>query len=245
MKKEFSGIFSALVTPFTKDGKVNVEQLRKIIKFEIEKLKLDGLYICGSTGEAFLLGYEERSLIMKTVSEVKKELNSNIKLIGQVGSLDVFEMKKLILDAKEFGYDGISAVTPFYYGYKFEDLKKYYEFATSITDLPLFIYYLPALTSINISLDNFIELLKIKNVAGAKYSSPDLFLLEQLITKNPDKIFLFGVDEFLMAATTLGIDGAIGSTYNLLGLDAKKIFKLTQENKIEEARKLTAEYNKI
>ena len=49
-----------------------------------------------------------------------------------------------------------------------------------------------------------------ENVAGAKYSSPDLFMLERLIAKCPDKTFLFGVDEFLMAVTTLGIDWAIG-----------------------------------
>lgn len=243
MEKKFKGIYSALVTPFDKEGKINTKQLEKFVEFEITKIKVDGLYICGSTAEAFLLDYEERSHIMKVVADVKKKLNSNISLIAQVGGLNVFDMEKLIKDAKKFGYDGISAVTPFYYGYKFEDIKKYYEFATSISDLPLLIYYLPALTAINISFDNFIQLLEMKNVVGAKYSSPDLFMLERLISAKPDKVFLFGVDEFLMAATTLGIDGGIGSTYNLMGHMAKDIFKLTKENKIEEARKLTTKYN--
>lgn len=243
MKKKFKGIFPALVTPFNSDGTINIQQLEKIVEYEILNLKVDGLYVCGSTGEAFLLDYEERSLVMKVVSDIRKKLNSKITLIAQVGSLNIFEMKKLILDAVKYGYDCISAVTPFYYGFKFEDIKKYYEFATSISELPMLIYYLPALTSININLNNFIELLEMKNVIGAKYSSPDLFMLERLISKKPNKVFLFGVDEFLMAATTLGIDGGIGSTYNLMGDKAKEIFKLTNENKIEKARELTIEYN--
>ena len=246
MEKKFKGIFSALVTPFDKDGKINVEQLEKIVEFEVEKLKIDGLYVCGSTGEAFLLDYQERSLIMKVVANVvKNKLRANTKLVAQVGGLNIFDIEKLAKDAKDFGYDGISAVTPFYYGFKFDDIKKYYEIVTSFTDLPLLIYYLPALTAVNINLDNFVELLKIKNVVGAKYSSPDLFMLERLISKCPDKTFLFGVDEFLMAATTLGIDGAIGSTYNLLGHASKKIFNLTQNNQIEQAKDLTSKYNKI
>lgn len=243
MEKKFKGIFSALVTPFNSDGTINVSQLEKITEYEIAKLKVDGLYVCGSTGEAFLLDYQERSLVMKVVADVKKRLNSNVSLIAQVGGLNVYDMEKLIHDAERYGYDGLSAVTPFYYGFKFDDVKKYYEFATSISDLPMLIYYLPALTAININFDNFIELLEMKNVAGAKYSSPDLFMLERLISKKPDKVFLFGVDEFLMAATTLGIDGAIGSTYNLLGNKAKAIFELTKQNRISEARKLTTEYN--
>lgn len=244
MKKEFKGIFSALVTPFNSEGKIDIEKLKKFIKFEVEKLNIDGLYICGSTAEAFLLDKNERSQIMQVVAEyVRKDLKSKIPLIAQVGSLNIFDMKNLAKEAKKFGYDAISAVTPFYYGYKFEDLENYYKTVANETDLPLFIYYLPALTAINLTNENFNKLLKIKNVVGAKYSSPDLFLLERLIQQNPNKFFLYGVDEFLMAATTLGIHGAIGSTYNLLGKRAKTIFELTQKNKISEARKLTHEYN--
>lgn len=244
MNKLFKGIYSALITPFDKDGVIDFKQLEKIIEFEVNEVGVDGLYICGSTGEAFLLGYEEKREILKMVSYiVKNKLNSKVKIIAQIGGLNFMEIEKLSKDVKEFGYDGISAVTPYYYGYKFVDIKRYYEYVTSVCDLPLLIYYLPALTAINISFDNFNELLNLKNVAGVKYSSPDLFMLERLISRNPDKTFLFGVDEFLMAATTLGIDGGIGSTYNLMGKDAKRIFELTKGNKIQEAKELTSKYN--
>lgn len=110
-------------------------------------------------------------------------------------------------------------------------------------DLPFLIYYLPSLTNLNIKFEDFNQLFQIKNVVGVKYSHTDLYILERLINKNPDKVFLFGVDELLMSATVLGIDGAIGSTYNLYGTQAQKIFQLTKENKLTEARELTKEYN--
>lgn len=244
MEKKIKGIFPALVTPFTKDGIIDTNQLEKIVEFEVTKLDIDGLYVCGSTGEAFLLDFNERKLILETVSKVvKNKLKSNIKLIAQVGGLNVFEMIKLAKIAEECGYDAISAVTPFYYGFKFDDIKNYYQFLIDNSNLPIIIYYLPALTSINISMNDFIELLGMKNVIGVKYSSPDLFMLERLIQAKPDSTFLFGVDEFLMSASTLGIDGAIGSTFNIMGHLAKKIFLSTKSSNVFEAKNLTQKYN--
>lgn len=244
MDKKIKGIIPALVTPFTKDGKVDVNQLEKIIEFEVTKLGIDGLYICGSTAEAFLLDFEEKKLILETTAKVvKQKLKSDIKLIAQVGGLNVYEMIKLAKIAEECNYDAISAVTPYYYGFKFEDIKNYYQFLIDNSNLPIIIYYLPALTAINISMKDFIELLSMKNVIGVKYSSPDLFMLERLINEKPDSTFLFGVDEFLMAATTLGIDGAIGSTFNIMGHAAKKIFVASKSSNVFDARIYTKKYN--
>ena len=244
-KTTFKGIISALVTPFTKEGKVDVAALKKITEFEITEVGVDGLYICGSTGEAFLMDYEERRLVFETVAAVraKSKKEKSVTLIAHIGGLNCFEIAKLAKDVKGFGYDGISAVTPYYYPYTFAAVKGYYEYVAQHAQLPLFIYYLPALTSVNVNVDNFQELLDIKGVVGVKFSSPDLFLLETLISRNKQKVFLFGVDEHLMAATTLGIDGAIGSTYNLLGKMAKEIFALTKKDEIAKARALTKKYN--
>lgn len=244
MEKKIKGIIPALVTPFDQNGKIDINQLEKIIEFQVTQLDIDGLYVCGSTGEAFLLDYDERKLILETTYKVVKEkLKSDIKLIAQVGGLNVYEMIKLAKVAEDCKYDAISAVTPYYYGFKFDDIKNYYQFLIDNSNLPIIIYYLPALTAINISMNDFVELLNMKNVIGVKYSSPDLFMLERLINIKPDSTFLFGVDEFLMAATTLGIDGAIGSTFNIMGHMAKKIFVSSKTSNIFDAKIYTQKYN--
>lgn len=244
MEKKIKGIIPALVTPFDQNGKIDINQLEKIIEFQVTQLDIDGLYVCGSTGEAFLLDYDERKLILETTYKVVKEkLKSDIKLIAQVGGLNVYEMIKLAKIAEDCKYDAISAVTPYYYGFKFDDIKNYYQFLIDNSNLPIIIYYLPALTAINISMNDFVELLNMKNVIGVKYSSPDLFMLERLINIKPDSTFLFGVDEFLMAATTLGIDGAIGSTFNIMGHMAKKIFVSSKTSNIFDAKIYTQKYN--
>ena len=64
--EKYNGIFTALLTPFNKDGGINEEELIKLIKFNLD-MGVRGFYVCGSTGESFLLSNEERMKIMEIV----------------------------------------------------------------------------------------------------------------------------------------------------------------------------------
>lgn len=68
MNAEYHGIYAALVTPYTSEGKVDYKELQKLVNYLIEK-GLDGFYVNGSTAEAFLLSEEERNNIIKAVVE--------------------------------------------------------------------------------------------------------------------------------------------------------------------------------
>ena len=109
---DMRGIFSALLVSYNEDRSINEKGIREIVRHNIDNMKVDGLYVGGSTGENFMISTEEKKRIFEIA---KDEAKDEIKLIAQVGSINVYESVELAKFATELGYDAISAVTPFYY----------------------------------------------------------------------------------------------------------------------------------
>ena len=236
MKKEdLKGIFSALLTSFDEDGNINEDGVRQIVRHNIDKMKVDGLYVGGSTGENFLISTEEKKKIFKIA---KDEAKNDIKLIAQVGSLNIHESIELAKYVTELGYDAISAVTPFYYKFSFEEIKDYYNTIINSVDNYLIIYSIPFLTGVNISVEQFGELFQNEKIIGVKFTAADFYLLERLRKAYPNHLIYAGFDEMMLPATVLNVDGAIGSTFNVNGVRARQIFELAQQGKIDEAFKI-------
>ena len=232
---DMRGIFSALLVSYNEDGSINEKGVRQIIRHNIDNMKVDGLYVGGSTGENFMLSTEEKKQIFEIA---KDEAKNEIKLIAQVGSINVYESVELAKFATELGYDAISAVTPFYYKFSFNEIKDYYNTIINSVDNRLIIYSIPFLTGVDMSVEQFGELFENEKIIGVKFTAADFYLLERLRKAYPNHLIYAGFDEMMLPATVLGVDGAIGSTFNVNGIRARQIFDLAKEGKIEEAREI-------
>ncbi|GGJ98876.1 N-acetylneuraminate lyase [Lentibacillus kapialis] len=228
-----NGLYTALMCSFDEKGNVNEKGLREIVRHNIDVQQVDGLYVNGSTGENFLISKEQKKQIFDVVNN---EAGNDVKLIAQVGALDLDEAVELATYATDLGYNAISAVTPFYYKFDFEEIKDYYNTILDSVDNDLIIYSIPALTGVNMNLEQFGELFKNEKVIGVKFTAPDFFLLERIRHAYPNKLIFSGFDEMLLSASVLNVDGAIGSTFNVNGRRAKQIYELAQKGQIDEAR---------
>ena len=226
------GIYSALLVSFDKEGNINEKGLREIIRHNIDKCKVDGLYVGGSTGENFMLSTDEKKKIFDIAID---EAKGKVKLIAQVGSVNLKEAVELAKYVTDLGYNAISAVTPFYYKFDFEEIKNYYETIVNSVDNKLIIYSIPFLTGVNMSLEQFAELFKNEKIIGVKFTAADFYLLERIRKAFKDKLIFAGFDEMLLPAAVLGIDGAIGSTFNINGIRARKILESAQNGDIKTA----------
>ncbi|REB05561.1 N-acetylneuraminate lyase [Sporosarcina sp. BI001-red] len=229
------GIFTALMCAFDEQGNIHEKGLRQLVRHNIDVSKVDGLYVNGSTGENFLISTENKKRIFEIV---KDEAGDQVKLIAQVGALNIDEAVELAKFATDLGYDSLSAVTPFYYKFDFEEIKDYYNTIINSVDNTMIIYSIPALTGVNMSLEQFGELFENEKIIGVKFTAPDFYLLERLRHAYPEKLIYSGFDEMLLSAAVLNVDGAIGSTFNVNGARARSIFELAQEGKITEAREI-------
>lgn len=220
--KNFKGIYPALLTPFNKDGKVNVEELKKLIEMNVKK-GVAGFYVNGSTAEAFLLTEEERMLVYKTV---KENCPDNIVLIAHIGDISTEKALKYGRYAEELGYDAVSSIAPFYYKFSVKEIKKYYSDIANEIKLPLILYNFPAFSGVELSFDDISELLQHENIVGVKHTSSDYFKLQMMKAKFPDKYFFNGYDEMCACGLISGADGAIGSTFNFM---AEKFVQMQKE----------------
>lgn len=233
-------IYSALVVPYDENGNVYEKGLREVVRYNIEQNKVDGLYVGGSSGENFLISTAEKKQIFDIVYD---ENQNKVDLIAQIGSINLMEAKELAKYVAEKGYKTISAVTPFYYNFDFSEIKHYYFEILKDVEVDMIIYSIPALTGVNLSIGEFEELFQNPKIKGIKFTANDFYLLERVKKQFPDKLIYFGIDEMLLSATSLGVDGAIGSTYNLNAPKAREIMKAVKQGELEKARALQHETN--
>ncbi len=117
MATNLRGVMAALLTPFDQQQALDKASLRRLVQFNIQQ-GIDGLYVGGSTGEAFVQSLSEREQVLEIVAE---EAKGQIKLIAHVGCVSTAESQQLAASAKRYGFDAVSAVTPFYYPFSFEE----------------------------------------------------------------------------------------------------------------------------
>jgi len=185
------GICPALVTPLTSEGGVNVKAAERLIESLIAA-GVGGLYVCGGTGEWLLLSPTVRRQMAEVAIGAVAE---RVPVVVHIGAATTEQAVELARHARASGADAISAVPPFYYGYPFTATVEYYRAIAMASGLPLYIYHIPGAT-------------------GAALT-PDLSRL--LAMRDPDHVnVVSGPDELFLPCFALGVEGAIGTTYNFM-----------------------------
>lgn len=237
--KNLQGIYTALLTPFTKDGKINEKELTRLVKHNLN-LGADGFYVCGSTAEALMLSVDERKYIMDVVDSAE-----NARLIAHVGSVSERDAHELAAYAKELNYDLISSVAPFYYKFSFSEIKDYYIRLAKSSGMKMLVYHIPAFSGVGMGQKELSTFLSDERFAGIKFTSNDFFTLERCKALYPDKLVFNGYDEMLLSGLSMGADGGIGSTYNFMADKFVLIRNLFSEGKMDEAKSVQNEANRI
>ena len=230
-----TGAYSALYTPFRKDGSLNEEMIEKVIGYGLSR-GLKGFYLTGSTGEGFLLSKEERK---RVYSRAVKAAKGRAKLIAHVGCLATDDAVELARYAAKVGIDWVSSVAPVYFGQNFEAAYDHYRRISSATDLPFMIYSLGA----DIVPDRDAKFFDLKNVKGMKYTNYKYWTVQALRNRlSKEAIFFAGADEQVLPGLATGIfAGCIGTSQNVIPAHFARICALAEENNFAEASALQAE----
>lgn len=238
--KPLSGFHAALPTPFADGGaRLDEPALGELVEHVLAS-GADGLYVGGSTAEAFLMDAAERRRVLEVCAEAAA---GRTVLIAHVGDIDPRLSGALIDTAVRAGFDAVSAVPPFYYGFSFEEIRAHYERLASASDLPFLVYHFPTLSGVRFDTEQLVTLLALPNVVGVKNTCGDHHALERLRAAVPEKTLLNGFDETLLSGLALGADGGIGSTYNVQMRRVQALAAALARGAMDEARRLQAEMN--
>ncbi|MCJ7718623.1 dihydrodipicolinate synthase family protein, partial [Candidatus Bathyarchaeota archaeon] len=165
------GIFPALVTPFTDDGKtVDEERLRILVNHCIE-LGVHGVVPCGTTGEFVNLTKEEKKQVLKVVVD---EVNGKVPVIAGTGASGTSEALEMTKYAKDIGATAALIVTPYYLKPADRGIYEHYSTIATEVDLPIILYNIPQCTGLPLPWQMVEDLAQIPNIVGVKDSSGQL-----------------------------------------------------------------------
>ena len=238
----FTGVWPALLTPLTERDHIDVTAARRLVD-HLVRCGIGGLYVCGGTGEGVLLPVTERKRMAETVIE---QVNGRVPVMVHVGATATADAVDLARHAELMNADAVAAVPPFYYNVGYRAVREHYELIAGASSLPLYLYYIPGATGVRLSAEQMWELCQIPNVQGFKYTAFDMDLLEQILSLGQGTLNVFsGPDQLFAPMLTVGVDGAIGTTYNLLPRQFCRIYEAFCGGDVAEARRLQSQANRV
>ena len=234
-------MFPALITPFKATGDINEAALRAHVSWLCDK-KIKGLYVCGSTGESFLMSLEERK---KALEIVVDQVAGKKTIIAHIGAIHTGHAIELASHAENIGVDAVSAVPPFYFEFTKAEILQHYQDIVGAVGVPMIVYNFPGNTGVSFTMEDFDNLLGHPKIIGVKHTFMDLYQLERIKSHHKDAVILFGKDEAYLGGYAMGADGVIGSTYNLFPEQFLQAHDLFQQGKHGEALAMQSRINQV
>ncbi|NRB48392.1 MAG: dihydrodipicolinate synthase family protein [Saprospiraceae bacterium] len=236
--KKLTGLIAAPFTPFNSAGELALDQIDQLAAL-YEKNGVQGAFICGTTGEGASLSTQEKKQVMKRWGEVKGKVTS----IFMVGGTSMTEMQELAALAVSEKMDGIAILCPYFLKPKdVEELVKYCALiASKAPSLPFYYYHIPAITDGYFSMLKFLELadMSIPNLAGIKYTHANIMEYHACRRFKDGKYsILWGTDEALLSGLVIGVEGAVGSTYNYAAPLYNELISAFRSGDLEKAERL-------
>jgi len=237
-QKHIKGLFAAPFTPLNSDGTLNLSMIPTLVEDLIAD-GLSGAFICGSNGEGPNMTTQER---MAVAGAFVKAANKRIQIWVHVGHSSIAESKILMQHAYHIGADAASSVAAFYFKpSSVENLVDCMaQIAASCPEMPFYYYHIPMLTGVGMDMLRFLELaeIQIPNLQGIKYTANTIWEYQACLNHFGDRFnILYGFDEMLLPALSVGATAAIGSTYNFAAPLYLSVIEDFRNSRLEAAQK--------
>lgn len=209
----FKGSGVAIVTPFDEQLKPDLNQLRKLIDFQIDNGS-DCIVICGTTGEASTLTDEEQLEVIRVAVE---HTNKRIPVIAGTGSNDTQHGIELSKKAADLGVDGLLQVTPYYNKTTQKGLVEHFTAIANAVDVPIILYNVPSRTGMNITPETAAKLSEVDNIVGIKLASSNIVQMVRTAHLCRGRLdFYSGNDDQVTPIMSLGGVGVISAAANII-----------------------------
>lgn len=237
-KPLFLGAATALITPMTENG-VDLEKLDSLINWQIES-GIDGLVICGSTGEKATLNDEEHVAVLRHAVNAAK---GRVPIIAGTGSNDTAHAVWLTKEACDLGCDGVLVSTPYYNKSTQKGLVKMFNVIADASTKPVIVYNVPSRTGIGIAPQTYKEIVKHPMIGGIKEASGDISLVADTLQLIGDEVPMYsGNDNQIVPLMSLGGKGVISVLSNAMPKEVHELCKIALEGDFKKAAELQLKY---
>lgn len=221
--KRIEGVYTALVTPFDAEGRLDEEGLRNNIRFQIAS-GVDGIVPLGSTGEAPTLSLQEKERVIQISIE---EAKGKVLVMVGTGSYSTQQTIENMRLAENLGADMALVVSPYYNKPTQEGLYRHFKAVAESSSLPLIIYNVQGRTGQNVAIETLKRLADIPKIAGVKEASGNISqigeVIEIIARHRADFSVLSGDDNLTLPLMAMGGHGIISVVSNLIPKEIKKM----------------------
>ncbi|NQE05348.1 4-hydroxy-tetrahydrodipicolinate synthase [ANME-1 cluster archaeon GoMg1] len=234
---KIEGVYPALITPFTADGGVDKEGLRRLVEYVVEG-GVAGIVPCGTTGESATLSHKEHEEVIDVVVDCSK-----VPVIAGTGSNNTTEAVEFTKHAADAGADACLLITPYYNKPNVKGLKEHFKRIGDSVEIPLILYNIPSRTGQNVSAGTMVELAsEITNIKGVKEASGDLKQVGAIIRSAAEQGLDFTVvagDDFLtLPIMSLGGKGVISVAANVAPREMSEMVAAMLKEEVEKAKEI-------
>ena len=222
----FTGSAAAIVTPF-KSGGVDLDALGVLLDFQLEN-GTDAIVVCGTTGEASTMTYEERA---ETIAFCVRHVGGRVPVIAGTGSNSTENAVTLSREAERRGADGLLVVTPYYNKASQAGLLRHYQTIAASVSLPIILYNVPSRTGVSIAPETYSALAELSNINGVKEASGNLGNIQRTLALCPGGFYIWsGNDDETVPICALGGKGVISVAANILPAEMRRLTQLCLKN---------------
>jgi 4-hydroxy-tetrahydrodipicolinate synthase len=234
MRRLFTGVGTALVTPFRRDGSLDEAAVKRLVRRQVDS----GVHFvspCGTTGEAPTLTHREK---LRVVELVVEEVGGRVPVLAGAGGYDTREVVELARDMERVGADGLLSVTPYYNKPTPEGMYQHFKAIAESVRLPIVLYNVPTRTSINLDVKTTARLSEIPNIVGVK-APGDVAQLSEIIAATRDEFLVLSGDDVVTVATmAIGGVGVVSVASNEAPAEMAQVVELCEKGDYAAARKL-------
>ncbi|MFW6362507.1 MAG: 4-hydroxy-tetrahydrodipicolinate synthase [Spirochaeta sp.] len=229
------GLYTALVTPFLPDGRIDSESLRRLVEFQIAN-GVDGLVPVGSTGESPTVSHTEN---IEVIEQVIHYAAGKVPVIAGTGSNSTAEAVRMTKQAAEIGAAASLQVAPYYNRPTQEGLYRHFCTIADETRLPVIIYNIPGRTACNITPETVLRMTSNSNIIGIKEAAGSIPQAMDIIRERPKGFSVIaGDDNLTLPMIQIGGDGVISVAANLIPGHMQQLVTAALQDRTETARTL-------
>jgi 4-hydroxy-tetrahydrodipicolinate synthase len=237
MRIPFTGVGTALVTPFTRSGALDEAAVRRLGRRQIDA-GVHFLCPCGTTGENPTLGGAERLRIVEILVD---EAGGKAPILAGAGGYNTAEVIHLAGEMQKRGAAGLLSVTPYYNKPTQEGLYQHYRAIAESTPLPIIVYNVPGRTGVNVDVATLVRLAEIPNIIGVKEASGNVSQMCDICRAVPsDFIVLSGDDALTLPLMAIGGRGIISVASNEIPAELVQMVEAAERNDFAAARQVHA-----
>lgn len=227
----FGRLLTAMVTPMTFDGAVDLRRTGELAHKLVEEQNNDGIVVNGTTGESPTTTDSEKAEIVKAVVEA---VGSDAAVVAGVGTNDTAHTIELAHQAAEAGADGLLVVTPYYSKPSQAGIMEHFTAVADATDLPIMLYDIPGRTGTPIETKTLIELADHARIVAVK-DAKGLVVESATVMANTTLAYYSGDDAITPALLSVGGVGLVGTSTHFTGRRMHEVIDAYVDGRIDEA----------